>query len=218
MAEGIQAHCLFLPLLTLHTSFLTTPVNKMSIQTETWCIPLYQQVVMGMRTWRKDEAARRGVEYNSINTLSFIIMVVMFKRLVTFVQVLDNICHVFANSCTAGQYKYKNLGAKLKVHMTKVLSISVLRNTQHHHTVPSRWFRNVLLAALAAPLVTPATIYSLQWALLFTRQMHYSMKIQIFWYVSVVTLFYLIPLGLLCLAMYQNILLIFLISLLCSYF
>jgi hypothetical protein len=31
-------------------------------------------------------------------------------------------------------------------------------------------------------------------------------------------LFYLIPLGLLCLAMYQNILLIFLISLLCSYF
>jgi len=36
-------------------------------------------------------------------------MLVIFKNLVTLVQVLYNVSHVFSNSCTGGQFKYKNL-------------------------------------------------------------------------------------------------------------
>jgi len=97
---------------------------------------------------------------------------------VTFVQVLENVCHVFSNSHTGGQFNYKNLSTNFKLNITEVPFISIVHNTQHLYTDPSWCFRKALLAVLiadppAASLVTPATvILCFQWALVFTGQMH----------------------------------------------
>jgi hypothetical protein len=46
------------------------------------------------RACAEEEAAKRRVGSNFINTLSFIIMFVIFMKLVRFVQVLDNVSFV----------------------------------------------------------------------------------------------------------------------------